>query len=163
MRDYEKRFTRLQERMLKEVKDLREETNKRFDSFESYMAKELESLSDRLKTEKNARAESVKGLSRELKDTFKSSDKKTSQLDDQLSKISRELRQQILDQSKTLSGEIRQKQEETSAMVDEAARELRVEKVDRSTLSQLLTEVALRLNDELAMKLNLESKGLGDE
>src|SRR6185295_6529950 len=49
MRDYEKRFVRLEERLLKESADLREDVKRRFDSLEIYVKKELESLTDRLK------------------------------------------------------------------------------------------------------------------
>src|SRR4051812_14459636 len=42
MRDYEKRFSRLEERLLKESADLRDETRKRFDSLENFVKSEFE-------------------------------------------------------------------------------------------------------------------------
>ena len=156
VRDFEKRFARLEERVAKEVTSLREETGKRFDSLEDYLSKELESLNDRLKVEQGVRTESVKELSAGLQDTNKSFEKKIGQLHDRLNENSRELRQQILDQYKSLSDDIRQKHEETSDMLDQLSQELRAEKVDLSTLSELFAEIALRLKDNLATKLNLE-------
>src|SRR5215210_3122558 len=51
MRDYEKRFSRLEERLLKESADLRDETKKRFDALEAFVRSEFEALSERLVAE----------------------------------------------------------------------------------------------------------------
>jgi DNA anti-recombination protein RmuC len=162
IREFDKRFARLEERMVKEIAAQRDETKRRFDSLEEYIGKEVESLADRLKAEQEKRAESVKQLSTQLKDTNKLFEKKVGNLDDQLNKNSGELRQQILDQHKSLSDEIRQKHKESSLMLDKLVQELRSEKVDLSGLSELFMEMAVRLNDDLATKLNLELGGLAD-
>jgi hypothetical protein len=47
MREYEKRFARLEERLAKSSGALREDLKKRFDSLESYVREEMESLSQR--------------------------------------------------------------------------------------------------------------------
>ena len=163
MRDYEKRFARLEERMLREMTNFRDETKRRFDSLENHFRKEVESLGDRVKAEQDERTESGKELSKDLKDTTKLFEKKIGRLDEQLSKSSRDLRQQILDQSKSLSDEIRQKHGESLAALDRANQELRSDKLDRATLSELLTEMAMRLTDEGAMKLGLEPENLENE
>ncbi len=163
VRDFETRFARVEERMTKEVAALMDETRKRFDSLETYFRKEIESLADQLKVEQGERAESSKELSGEIKDTNKLFEKKIGRLDEQLNKHSRELRQQILEQYKNLSDEIRQKHEETSDVLNKLAQELRAEKVDLSALSELFVEMALRLNDNLAAKLNLEPGSLDNE
>src|SRR3979409_1479285 len=62
MRDYEKRFARLEERLLKESGDLREEAKKRFDSLELYIKHEMEALTERLTAEQHARTESLEQL-----------------------------------------------------------------------------------------------------
>ena len=147
-REYEKRLARLEERLLKEAADLRDELRKRFDSLEVYTRKEVESLVTRLKTEHDQRTESAKEISRELKETFRTLEKKTSQLDEQLTASQRELRQQILEQSKSISAEIRQKHEAMTAALQGATAELREEKTDRAALASLFMEVAMRLNNE---------------
>ncbi len=48
MRDYDKRFSRLEERLAKESSDLRSETKRLFDSLETFVKKEFEALSNRL-------------------------------------------------------------------------------------------------------------------
>ena len=147
-REYEKRFARLEERLLKEASDLRDELRKRFDTLEVYTKKEVESLSARLKAEHEQRTESAKEISREHKEASRTFEKKTSQLDEQLTASQRELRQQILDQSKSISDEIRRNHEAMAATLERATAELRDEKTDRAALAALFMEVAMRLNNE---------------
>ena len=156
MRDYEQRFARIEERLLREIAGLKDETRIRLDSREGYIKKEVESLINQIKGEQSQRDESVKEVLGEVKQLSKTSDKKISQLDDQLSKSARELRQQLLDQSKNLSDEIVRKQGEMLTSLEQTARELRDGKVNRSSLSELLVEVAMRLSDETAQKLGID-------
>lgn len=148
MRDYEKRFSRLEERLLKESADLRDDTRKRFEALETFVRNEFEALTDRLRAEQHSRDESVQSLTRELKETGQSLDKKLTQFDEQSTRGQRELRQQILDQSKNLSDEIRRKYDELAAMLEREVAELGHDKTDRASLASLFTEVALRLNNE---------------
>ncbi len=148
MRDYTKRFSRLEERLLKETADLRDDTKRRFDALEMFVKQELETLGYRLKVEQGERDESVQALSRDLKDSSKALERKLVQMDEQTSRGQSDLRQQILNQSKSLSDEIRQKYEELSAALEREAMELRTDKTDRSALAALFTEVAMRLNNE---------------
>jgi DNA anti-recombination protein RmuC len=148
MRDYEKRFTRLEERLIKESNGLRDDTKKRFDALELYLKNELESLTERLTAEQNARNENAEALAQGIKDTARAFEKKAAQMDEQTARSQRELRQQILDQSKSLNDEIRQKYEELTSLLQREAEELRTDKTDRSALAALFTEVAMRLNND---------------
>ena len=121
----------------------------RFDALEAYIKKEVESLTNRVKAEHGVRAESVKELTRELKDLSKTLERKVSQFDDQTTKGHRELRQQILDQHKSLSNDIQQKHRALTVALEKAVQELRGEKIDRASLAELFMETAMRLNDEL--------------
>ena len=150
-REYEKRIMRLEERIIRESSDLRGEIKMRFDSLEAYIKGEIESLTDRWKTEQGERTDSVKDLSRGLSDLTATVEKKTCQLDEKVTKTQRELRDQILDQSKSLSSDMRQKYEELSAALDREARELRYDKTDRSALADMFSELALRLNNEFKL------------
>lgn len=147
--DFEKRFSRLEEKLLKETSDSRAETKKRFDSMEAFIKKEIESLADRLKTEQGERSDNVKEISRELRETARSLEKKLAQQDEQATKSQRELRQQILDQSKSLAEEIRNRVRESAAALTRELQELRAEKTDRAALAGLFTEAAMRLSDDL--------------
>lgn len=129
MRDYERKIGRLEERLLKET----------------------ESLAERIKAEHDERSDGAKDLARELKETGRAFDKKTAHLDDQLAKSQRELRQQMLDQYQRLAEEIRQKTEEVLMRLAQESQELRTEKTDRAALASLLTEMAMRLNNEFRL------------
>ncbi len=158
MRDYESRFQRLEQRILKEISDLQDEIGKRFDSLEQYVNKEMESMDARLKGERDSRAESDKNLVGEINDASRSISKSIDRLEQAQIKDSRELRQQLLELNKTLSTEIREKDKEASLALDQATDELRVNKVDRSALAEVLLEIAVRMSDDMADKLNLQTK-----
>ncbi|HXG63685.1 MAG TPA: hypothetical protein VNO70_01170 [Blastocatellia bacterium] len=147
-RDYEKRFLRLEERLMKESADLREEVGRRFDALEIYFKKEIESLTDRLKAEQNERDNATQELSVVIQDIARAFDKKATQLDEQITKSQRELREQLLEQSKSLGDDIRRKTEALAAALDREARDLRLEKTDRAALAAMFTELAMRLNNE---------------
>ena len=147
-RDYERKFATLEERLLKESVELRNDLKRRFDALELYIKKEVEAVTDRIKSEQAERAEAVKDLSREVKDLAKVVDKKTGQLEEQAAKAQREIRQQILDQSKNLSEEIQEHHQQLSAALDQAVQQLRTEKTDRAALATLFMEASMRLNNE---------------
>ena len=159
MRDYEKRFSRLEDRLLKECSNLKDETRKRLETLELFMQQEVESLAERIRVEQEASIEAAREitreanqeLSQELRNTVKSLDRRVSHLDDQSTRNQRELRQQLLDQSKNLSDEIQQKYLEILSMLEQEAAELRTEKTDRATLASLFTEMAMRLNHEFTL------------
>jgi transketolase len=151
MRENEKRFARLEERLAKDVADIRDDVKKRLLALESYAKKEVASLEERIGGEQESRAAQLKEVSREIKDNAKSFDKKTASLDDQLAKSQKELRQQILDLHQRLSDDLREKSEAILASLSREAQELRTEKADRATLAALFTEVAMRLNNEFKL------------
>jgi DNA anti-recombination protein RmuC len=149
MRDVDKRFARLEERLAKECTSLRDESRKRFDSLEAYIKKEIESLTEQLKNEQGGRSEALKSLGEEQKNITMALEKKLTQFDEQTSNSQRELREQILNQSKSLQDDIKQKYEEIMAVLEREAHELRSDKTDRSTLAAMFTELAIRLNSNL--------------
>src|SRR5580700_11757999 len=106
MRDYEKRFARLEENVSKAVETLREDTMKRLETLSSFAQQEVESLSQRLKTEKSERSEGLKELARELKDAAKMIEKKLGQLEEQTSDAQSDLRAKLLEHSKSFSNEV---------------------------------------------------------
>ena len=151
MREYEKRFARLEERLTKSSDALRGDLNKRFDTLESFVREGMESLSQRLKAEKSERSEGLKELTRESRDSSKSLEKKLSQVEDQLAGAQGDLRSRILEQSKTLSNQIQKSKEELESALEHEAETLRSDKADRAMLADLFTELSLRLKDELEL------------
>lgn len=149
MRDYDRKFARLEERLVQETAELRDEVKKRLAAVEAYMKAEVESLSDRLRGEQDARTSADKDALRELRETAQQFEQKTSQLDDLVARTQRDLRQQLHAQRQELGDDIRQRVEDVLARLAREAQELRSDKADRSALAALLTEMAMRLTGEL--------------
>lgn len=148
MRDYEKKFGRLEERLAGETAELREEVKRRFASLEAFLKTELTALADQLKAEKGERVEGDKELAREARDNAKAWEKKASQLEEQSAKALRDLRQLVLDETKRLTEEMEQKHKVLSAALDKESQELRASLTDRLALADLFAEVSLRLKNE---------------
>ena len=151
MRDYEKRFGRLEDRLLKESSELRDELKRRFEQLEAYTRTEFEAIADQLKNEQGERGSAAQALTQELRDLGRTTEKRAAQLDEQAVKNARDLRQQLLDQAKQLSEELRLRVDNLAATLDREAQALRDDKTDRAALAALFTEMAMRLTDELAL------------
>ncbi len=148
MRDYDKKFAKLEERLLKESADLREDLKRRFDSLESFMKSEVVLLSDAQKAEKNARDEALKNAGDKLAETAKAFDQRAARTEEQAGKAQRDLRQLILDETKRLADEIAQKHSSVAADLGRESQELRGLMTDKHTLSDLFAELSLRLKNE---------------
>jgi exonuclease VII large subunit len=148
LKEFEKRFTRLEERVGRETEEIRGDLKKRFDTLEAYIRSEIESFADRLKKEQESRGTANEALQEEIKTKITAADSRIEALDTQLGNTIRDLRQQLLDQSKALSEEIQGKAEQAALNLDQAMGTLQGEKVDRATLSSFLVELAVRLSDE---------------
>jgi L-2-hydroxyglutarate oxidase LhgO len=151
MRDYERRFAGLEDRLAKAIDSLREEMKKQMDSLEVFNREEIESLGQRLKTEKADRADSLKQLARELQEGSKGLEKKLAESEEQAATSQSDLRAKILEQSKTFSKEMERLQREVAANLDREGQALRLEKIDRAALADLFGEFALRLRDQLPL------------
>ena len=133
MRDYEKRFARLE------------------DTLSSFVRQEVDSLSTRLKAEKSERAEGLKDISREIKDGAKVIEKKLSSLEEQMSDGQSELRAKLLEHSKSVSAEIDKLRRDTTAALNREVDVLRDEKTDRAGLADLFNEFSLRLKNKFEL------------
>jgi DNA repair exonuclease SbcCD ATPase subunit len=148
MRDYDARFSRLEESLMKEAAELRESTRRRFEALETYVRKEIDALQSRLKSERDERSEASSQHSRELKEASDALSKKIRDLDDHGASVASDIRQEILNSSRNLMDELRARHDEISALLERRFHELHHTKTDRAALAALLTEVAMRLNDE---------------
>ena len=147
MRDFERRFSQMEERLAKATKDLREETHKRLEALETFFKQEQEAVKDRLKSEAHQRENEDKKINDDLKSTASSLKKELAAVEDKLSERATELRRQILEQSKSLSEEIQAKDERAAEALQRTAQGLDDAKIDRSTLAEYLIEMAMRISD----------------
>jgi len=163
MRDYEKRFIRLEDRMQKEISSLKEDLLKSFETLERYMKREFELLNEHQEKEQNDRSTAIQKVSEDLKDASQLMENKISQVEDKLNKRARELHEQLLTQSKNLSEEIRQKHEAISELLEKEAQELRLDKVNRADLSELFMEMAMRISNKADVNFALCANDLTNE
>lgn len=148
LRDVEKKLQRLEDRLLKELAELRDDVRRRSDAHEQKLKLDLDALSDRLRSEREGRDDAVLGLQNAIKDQATATQKRHAQLDEQLGKAQRDLRQQLAEQSSSLSDEIRRRAEDLTQLLSKSVAELREEKTDKRALVSLFGELALRLNDD---------------
>jgi hypothetical protein len=147
MRDFERRFSQMEERLTKSTLDLRDETHKRLEALELFFKKELDALKARLKSEADERADNEKQFNDELKNASTGLKKAIAQAEESFSRDATELRQQILEQSKALTAEIQLKNDQSSAELSARAGALDEAKIDRSTMAEYLIEMAMRLSN----------------
>jgi hypothetical protein len=151
MREYDRRFSRVEEQLVKESLELREDTRKRFEALEAFVKAELAALTDRLQAEQRTRDDAVSGLWRGVHESSQALSAKLGEAQEQTARAHSELRQQILSQSKDLNDEMRRKQDEVTALIQREVADLNHGKTDRSSLATLLTEMAMRLNNDLKL------------
>ncbi len=157
MREQEKWYTRLEKRTFKEINSLKEETRKRFDSLETYIKNEIDTLNGRLQSEQDDRTSSAKDLSKELQAMNTMLEERIARLGKELDNSSMNLRRQIMELSKNLSDELQQKYEDASNVMEQSNQDLEANKVDRTVLSELFAEIAMRLTNDFPMDLDPES------
>lgn len=153
MKEYERRFQRLEERSQQRIDALHVEVGQRLEAIEAFFRKEFETHSEQQKNEQIARSDAVQTLSNSIGDAVRAL---TASIEAQAQKQAHdahELRQQLMDLSKCLSEEIHQKHDESAQRLDRAVRDLDHGKVARASLSEILVDMAVRLSDELAAKL----------
>jgi gas vesicle protein len=148
-RSTEQQISRLDKKVSKDVQDVRDEFKKRLESLEHYVKNELGSLNERLKAEQGERLHGDKELAQTFTAAGKTFEKRLNELDERTGENHRELRKSILDQSKALRDEISQTQRDLSALLERSFADLRQSKTDRFALADLLTDLALRLKDEV--------------
>jgi hypothetical protein len=150
MRNLESKLSRMEDRILREIGDVRDGLQKQIDSLESFVKNELKSLGDRLDSEQDKRSELARELKAYLRETNEALEKKAGQLDNRIEYQCKDLREQLLDQTKRLTEHMRDRHEAALRVMQESTEQIRNEYVDRANLSRLLTQLAVRLDSGLA-------------
>jgi hypothetical protein len=148
MREYERRFARMEERIAKELADVRDEVRDRCTTLERYLRDELESIRVELRASEQSHTADERRLSELIVDNAKAAEERLATLSDLVGRQHRELRAQLLEQTKTITDDVQRRYADLLALVERDAAELRDGKADRTALSALFMEVALRLRGE---------------
>ncbi|MCP3982029.1 MAG: hypothetical protein GY716_22215 [bacterium] len=145
-RNIEQRLARMEQRFEMAVASLTEEANDRIETLEGSLKDQLTSLCDKLSAQREERSKLFQQLKSDLETATKKLETKDGEISDRVSKMQGELRADILRQVNSVNEELDQRSETLSQELAGTAVTLRNESVDRATLSELLTQVALGIN-----------------
>lgn len=148
MRDYDRRFSQLEERLLKDSADLRDEFRQRLTSLEEYVRREMDTLSDRLSSEQRSRTGALQELSGAMDQLGRTADRRFGELGEEAAKSQRDLRGELARHASNFTEELQRRTGELSAALKREADELHARKADRAALGALFAEVAARLAEE---------------
>ncbi|MEL7451127.1 MAG: hypothetical protein AAFN78_18075 [Pseudomonadota bacterium] len=149
MRDYDRRFEELDSRLAADVERLSKDLSSRMDNLESYIARELATLTERLTQEKTERSADREASQEEIRELAKQSTQALSALDEQTASEARSIRAALLQQANEMSDMLREARDALAAETKKQSQSLEDRKVAREELAAMLSEVALRLNGEL--------------
>ena len=157
MQDYDRRFSKLEERFLQRFKDVESEAKRNLEMYEFNSKKQVDSLAAQLRSEKEARADADKEIDRNLREQNQALEKQVRALSDQLSEMDRDVADRISRSDQLLREEIKQKIEGVQLMIEKMFSDLSNVKTDRNLLAGLFVEIAKCLNQEpVGSKNNLE-------
>lgn len=148
IRKNDQRFSKMEERLIKEITLLGSETKKRLDALDSVSHAEIDGLAKTLKLEQAEREALSKEFGRASVEMAKALDKKLSQLDAQFVKSLREAQAELSAEVRALRDEMKKALEESSADIAARTRQLNASKIDRGQLAQLLIELAHTLEKD---------------
>jgi DNA anti-recombination protein RmuC len=145
LRDVERKLVRLEERLRHAQATGLEELNGRLEALERLVKHEADALGARLQAERVAREEATHALAQQLKELAGALEKRLTQLDDQATRGQRELHHQLLEHARELREACGAKHRTLAETLEQELRALQAEKLERSVLAALLTDVAMQL------------------
>jgi hypothetical protein len=148
IKNYEARFARLEQDLVRETVELKDLMRKRFESIESFFKTESEAMAARLRAEKEERAAHVANIQRETKEAHGGLANHVNNVEAAMNEGHSSLRQELMTESRKLLEEIDQRYDSTRSLMEARVLELRTQKVDRAHLSDLFRVVAAHLDDK---------------
>jgi t-SNARE complex subunit (syntaxin) len=148
IKNYEARFARLEENLVRETVELKETMRRRFESLEGFFRSETEALAARLKAEREERTNNFHSLDRDLKAAHDELGRKIHELDAATAEAQSGLRKELMAESRKLLDEISERHDNLRSLLERRVGELRHQKADRSLLSALLTGMAAQIAED---------------
>lgn len=156
IKNYEARFARLEENLVRETVELKETMRRRFESLEGFFKSETESLAARLKAEREERTNAFESLDRDLKATHDALSRKLNELDASTAEADSGLRKELMSEARKLLEEISERHDSLRSLLERRVGELRHEKTDRALLSALFAEIAAQIGEDSQPKEHAE-------
>ena len=159
LRDIEVRFQRQEARFQREVNDAKEALKTRLDSLENFMKSEASSLMSRIaaeaaerelawKAEQRERVESFNTMIGNLAGAEKAFERRLAALSTTLNNIEHEIRRLMQAETSALNNKIDEKYAQALNVLSDSAAQIRQDMVYRSTLSTMLTEMAVKMSSQ---------------
>ena len=159
LRDIDTRFQRHEARFQREVNDAREALKVRLDSLENFMRSETASLVHRINAEAAERDAALKAEQRERIEAFntlagniaaveKTFERRLAALSSTLDNTEQEIRKLMQAETNSLNNKIDEKYAAALNVISETASQIRHDMVYRSTLSNMFTEMAVKLSNQ---------------
>ncbi len=148
IKNYEARFARLEENLVRETVELKDTMRRRFESLEGFFKSETEALAARLKAEREERTSAFHSLEQELKSIHDALSRKIHELDTSTAEADSGLRKELMSESRKLLEEIGQRHDSLRSLLERRVGELRHQKTDRALLSALLAEIAAQIGED---------------
>jgi chromosome segregation ATPase len=161
MQDYDRRFSKLEERFLQRFKDVESDAARNLSAYDSNQKKQVESLASQLREEKDQRADTDKEIERSLREQTQSLEKRLRTMSDQLSQLERDFGDRLAREVQSLHEEIKHRNQDLNHTIEKMFAELSNVKTDRNLLAGLFVEVAKCLNQDSGAKS--VGKGPGDQ
>jgi ATP-dependent exoDNAse (exonuclease V) beta subunit len=146
MQDYDRRFSKLEERFLQRFKEIETETARTLSAHDSNAKKQVDSLASQLREEKDLRGDADKEIERSLREQNQLLEKRLRTLSDQVSQLERDFGDRLSREVQSLHDEIKRRNEELHHSLEKMFGELANVKTDRTLLASLFVEVAKCLN-----------------
>ena len=159
LKDIETRFQRQEARFQREVNDAKEALKVRMDSLENFMRSETASLIHRINTEAAERDAALKAELKERVEAFsalagnittveKAFERRIAALSNTLDNAEQEIRKLMQVETNNLNNKVDEKYTAALNVVSETASQIRHDMVYRSTLSNMFTEMAVKLSNQ---------------
>ncbi|MBK6421380.1 MAG: hypothetical protein IPI38_04675 [Gemmatimonadetes bacterium] len=148
MRDYDRRFAQLEERLLKDSADLREELRQRYASLEEYIRREMDTLNERISGEQRGRVSQLQELAGSLETVHRTADRRFQESGEEIARTQRDLRGELARHAANFAEELNRRSAELGGALKREADELHTRKADRAALGALFAELAARLADD---------------
>lgn len=137
MREYEARFSAVENRLIKESSRLRQDMEDRMNALENLVLREFEALSNKLQLEKKERNESLLTVETLLKKSDDLLNQRLGDVENKNLEEVRKLRTQEYEDIKSLRNSLLDLREELSSQIEREINLLRKSKVDKAGIAAL--------------------------
>ncbi|HSJ62943.1 MAG TPA: hypothetical protein VK922_03445 [Gemmatimonadaceae bacterium] len=148
MRAVEARIQNLEERLLREQDVMRTDLLQQIREVDAAARRELDSLGARLAAERETRAEELKALGAELRESLKALERRHATLEEAANAADAELRDGLLEHSRATSAEFERLTRRVAADLDREVQGLRHDKLDIAEMAGVFSDMVSRLGGE---------------